>query len=200
VQISWVIYSNVGKLIKEENYYIKNIGFAIAESATKIHGITKEYLEANGECRKSVLQLLIEDVRKYDPLVVGHFMQFDIHLLNADFSREGMENPIKKQATFCTMLESTHLIKNPSIKFLRLEQLYNILFQKTLQNPHNAIVDAKATAKCFFELLYRQEINEEVIERQQKEDLKKETLRRKYGCAIPLLAVISLVILIFYHL
>ncbi len=52
----------------------------------------------------------------------------------------------------------------------------------------------------FFELLNGKEINEEIIERQQKEDLKKEALPQKYGCVIPLLAVISLVILIFYHL
>lgn len=200
VQVSWVIYTNSGTLIKEENHYIKNSDFEIAESAIKIHGITREFLEAQGECRKGILQKLRADLEEYDPLVIGHFMQFDLHLLNADFFREGLENPIKKAESFCTMLGSVHLIKNPSIKFLRLEQLYQTLFQKTLENPHNAMVDAKATAMCFFELLKRKEINEEIIKQQQKEESKKEALPPRSGCYIPFLVIFFLTILISHYL
>jgi DNA polymerase-3 subunit epsilon len=98
------------------------------------------------------------------------------------------------------MLGSTHLIKNPSVKFLRLEQLYQTLFKKTLENPHDALVDAKATALCFFELLQRKEIDENAIEQQQKEELKKELSRQKFGCYIPMLVIFCLTILIFYCL
>jgi DNA polymerase-3 subunit epsilon len=200
VQISWVIFFKDGTEIKQENHYVKNIDFEIATSAIKIHGITRQFLNENGKSRKQILELLTEDLKTYEPLVVGHFMQFDIHMLGADFFREGMENPIKKQATFCTMIGSTHLIKNPSLKFLRLEQLYSILFNKTLENSHDAIVDAKATAKCFFKLLERAEINEEIIEKQQKEEPKKEPLPDKFGCFIPVLLFILITISIFYCL
>ncbi|MCW3105605.1 MAG: 3-5 exonuclease [Segetibacter sp.] len=199
VQISWIIYTKDGREIKEENHYIKNNDFDIADSATKIHGITREFLNANGKCRKDILKLLTEDLLKYDSLIVGHFMQFDIHMLGADFFRAGMENPVKKECTFCTMLATTHLVKNPSVKFLRLEQLYKTLFNKTLENHHNAIVDAKATASCFFEMMKRREINEEIIEQQQKEVLKKDTLPDKYGC-LPILVFIFLTVLIAYCL
>lgn len=200
VQISWVIYTHDGILVKEENHYIKNIDFHIAASSTKIHGITQEFLQVNGECRREILQLLQKDVRHYDPLVVGHFMQFDINLLNADYFREDIENPISKTATFCTMLGSVHLINNPSVKFLRLEQLYHTLFNEKLENPHNAIVDARATAKCFFEMLNRNEINGDIIERQQAVDTNKQRLPAKQGCILPLLAFFSLLILILYYL
>jgi len=197
VQIAWVIFSRDGKKIKEENHYIKNDDFAIAESATKIHDITREFLNEKGEYRKDVLKLLSQDLNTYTPLVVGHFMQFDLHMLGADFFRESMEDPLKKEGAFCTMLGSTHLIKNPSVKFLRLEQLYKTLFNKTLENIHNAIVDAKATALCFFELMRRGEINEEIISRQQKDISKKNKTPEQVGCFTPMLVIILLTVLIY---
>ncbi|GEO12194.1 3'-5' exonuclease [Segetibacter aerophilus] len=197
VQISWVIYSKDQKEVKAENHYIKDNDFTIEESATKIHGITREFLDAKGESRKDVLKLLADDLTIFEPLVVGHFMQFDIHMLGADFFREGLENPLKKDQTFCTMLGSINLIKNPSVKFLRLEQLFKTLFRKDLEDHHNAIVDARATAMCFFELLKRGEISEETIERQQIESVK-EVPESKYGCAMPMLIIILLTFLIFH--
>jgi len=74
------------------------------------------------------------------------------------------------------------------------------LFQKTLENPHNAMVDAKATAMCFFELLKRKEINEEIIKQQQKEESKKEALPPRSGCYIPFLVIFFLTILISHYL
>lgn len=198
VQISWVIFTRDERKIKEEDHYIKNNDFEIAESAIKIHGITSQYLQANGEDRKPVLQLLVSDLAHYKPLVVGHFIQFDIHILGADFHREKMEFPIKKEWCFCTMLGSTQLIKNPSIKFLRLEQLYSVLFNKPLKNLHNAVVDANATAQSFFEMCKLGQINEEIILQQQSNILKKETVINRDGCLLPLLVILCMTILIFY--
>jgi DNA polymerase-3 subunit epsilon len=96
------------------------------------------------------------------------------------------------------MLGSTNLIKNPSVKFLRLEQLYETLFNTTFENPHNAIADARATARCFFEMMKRGEITEEIIERQQRQISEKEALPKGSGCFIPILVIVSLIILIIY--
>jgi DNA polymerase-3 subunit epsilon len=197
VQISWVLYKSDGRQIKQENHFIKDNDFDIAASATQVHGITRELLNQRGEFRKDVLTQLTEDLNNYDPLVVGHFMQFDLHLLRADFLRAGLEDPIKKEGTFCTMLGSTHLIKNPSVKFLRLEQLYKTLFNQTLENPHDALIDATATAACFFELMKRGEINAETIRQQQKEFFQKESLPDKYGC-LPILSIILLTLFILF--
>lgn len=197
VQISWAIYHNNAQQIKEANHYIKNDDFVIDASATKIHGITRDYLNEHGECRKDILKQLTEDVTRYDPLIVGHFMQFDLHMLGADFFREGLENPVKKENTFCTMLGSKHLIRNPALKFLRLEQLYKSLFDRTLENHHNAIVDATATASCFFELVKRGDITDEIILQQQKEVLKKAIVLERKGCLFSMLVIISLTALIY---
>lgn len=153
----------------------------------------------NGGDRKEVMDLLHKDLEKYQPLVIGHFMEFDRHMIGADFYRTGIENLVKKQNTFCTMLATTHLVKNPSLHFFRLGELYEALFQKTLQNQHDALVDAKATSECFFELLRRNEIDDETIALQQKE-AQSETVTKDSGCFIPMLALIVFTILIFYSL
>lgn len=198
VQVSWVIYNSDQREIKAENHYIKNNDFVIARSAIKVHGITRRFLDARGENREDVLKLLTDDLIQFQPLVVGHFMQFDIHMLGADFFREGLENPIKKAATFCTMLGSTNLIKNPSVKFLRLEQLYKTLFNTALEDHHNAIADARATASCFFELMKLGEITDEIIASQNREIAKEVVVPAQKGCLLPMLIIISITLLTCY--
>lgn len=200
LQVSWVVFTKEGKEVKQENHYIKGGNVKIASSATKIHGLTKEFLDVNGEDRKEVMLLLHNDLKIYEPLVVGHFMEFDRHMVGADFYRTGIENLVKKENTFCTMLATTQFVKNPGLKFFRLGELYEALFHTTLQNQHDALVDAKATAECFFELVKRNEIDEELIALQQVESQKQGTVNKDSGCIIPVLAILFFTILIIYWL
>lgn len=200
VQVSWIIFTREGQKVKQENHFIKENDFEIAPSAIKIHGITKSFLDENGERRENVMKMLYDDVCSYQPLVVGHFMQFDYHMMEVDFLRTGIENPVKKEMIFCTMLATTHLVRNPVAKFLGLGDLYETLFNKTLKNQHNALVDAKATAECFFELIRRGEINDETIINQQKEIRKPYYENKGTGCIVPVLFIICLFVLIFYNL
>jgi DNA polymerase-3 subunit epsilon len=200
VQIGWIIYTSNGQEIKRENHYINEDDFEISDSATKIHGITKAFLDANGESRKEIMTLIDHDVRKYQPLVVGHFMEFDYNMLGADFYRTGIDNPIEKENTFCTMIATTHLVKNPMLKFFRLGELYEAIFHTKLYNQHNAFVDAKATAECFFELVKRGEINDDTIISQQAQMVKGELVKPGKGCLIPMFFIIFFTFSIFYFL
>jgi len=159
VQISWCIYTKEGKKIKEKSYFINNKDIQIAESSFKIHGISKQTLRDYGVSRKTVLQMLQSDVNQYKPLLVGHFLELDFHIIGADAFREKMPHPLQSLSTFCTMLTTKHLVKNPRTTYLKLGVLYELLFNRPLQNTHNALSDAVATAECFFELLKRNEIN-----------------------------------------
>ena len=200
VQIAWSVYSKDGKNLKQENHYIKDDDFTISASSIKIHGITHSFLESNGESRSQVLKILFDDVIKYEPLVVGHFMEFDYKMLGADFYRIGIENPIKREMTFCTMVATTYMVKNPSLKFLRLGQLYEELFHTKLYNEHNASVDASATADCFFELVRRGKVDDDTIEQQQKKVTEADLKEKTEGCVLPVLLIILLTFLILYML
>ncbi|QJD94919.1 3'-5' exonuclease [Mucilaginibacter robiniae] len=166
VQISWLVYTKDGQEIKRENHYIRNTDFFITPKAIEIHGINSGFLAVKGEDRKHVLELLTQDLKQYEPLVVGHFVQFDYHVLSADFYRASLPNPLTNLPVFCTMLATTQLAWTPMPKSLLLGDLYAFLFYKPLENQHDALCDAKATADCFFELLKRTEITEKMIAQQ----------------------------------
>ena len=158
VQVSWLIYTSLGEKVKEENFYINNDDFEISPTALSIHKLTKSFLLQNGIDRKQILSVLSNDINQYQPMVVGHFTELDYHIIGADYYREGIVNPIENMPTFCIMRASQHLQQNPNSKFLRLGNLYELLFKQPLLNQHDALVDASATADCFFELVKRKEI------------------------------------------
>src|SRR5690606_34885368 len=168
IQIAWIIFNKEGEEIKRENHYINENDFRIEPSSLKVHGITHEFLKENGERRKKVMHKLAYDIKKYNPMLIGHFMELDFHMLNVDFYRSGIESPVQNSPLFCTMLASKDYVKNPRSRYLKLSELYNYLFDKTVTNIHDAIVDAEITAASFFELLKRGEINDSKIEAQQK--------------------------------
>jgi DNA polymerase-3 subunit epsilon len=158
VQISWLIFTKAGEKIKEENHYINNNDFEMSPGALNIHGLTKDFLHKAGMPRRELLLLLSKDLQQYQPMVVGHFTELDYRIIGADYFREALENPMEKLRTFCIMKATQHLQQNPDSKFLRLGNLYELLFKRPLLSQHNAMVDATATAECFFELVKRKEI------------------------------------------
>lgn len=155
VQVSWLIYDRAGIKIKEEDHYIKDPSVTISPDAAKIHRLRNDWLQLNGKRRDSVLRLLEADLVRYEPLLVGHFLSLDLHILGAEYYREGMDNPTRSLSTYCTMLGSTHLQPNPSLRYLKLGGLCETLFGKDQENPHDAYSDAKTTADCYFELRRR---------------------------------------------
>jgi DNA polymerase-3 subunit epsilon len=199
VQISWLLYSNQGILIKQENHYISNDDFKITPAAVDIHGITREFLSKNGEPRHKVMELLAEDIKKYQPTIIGHFIELDIHVLSADFFRSGVENPILSLPTFCTMIATKQLAHRPQNKYLRLGDLYQLLFNTSLEHQHDALVDATATAECFFELIEKGEINDEYIVKQQSIKNYQPPFARFIGWVIVILILLLLILLFSYR-
>jgi len=197
VQISWLVYTKDGHEVKREDHYILNSDFVITPKAMEIHGINPGLLAVKGEDRKDVMQLLANDLEQYQPLVVGHFVQLDYHILSADFYRAGLVNPLAKLPLFCTMLATTQLRWTPMPKSLLLGDLYAFLFYKPLENQHNALTDAHAAAECFFELLKRTEISEKVIDRQQEQPAIK-SLKALSAKTVPVALSVIILILIYF--
>ena len=158
VQVSWLLYNKAGEKIKVQNFYISNPDLAVSAGALRIHGLDKTFLQKHGIPRKEVLAILSVDLLQYQPMVVGHFTELDYHIIGADYYREKIANPLENLPAFCIMTASKHLQQNPQSKFLRLGELYELLFKQPLLHQHNAMTDATATADCFFELLKRNEI------------------------------------------
>ncbi|PZP51141.1 MAG: 3'-5' exonuclease [Pseudopedobacter saltans] len=150
VQVAWLIFHWDGIVVKKENFYIINSDYSIEPSARAIHHISDDFLQEKGVPRKDVLVKLKFDLLQYRPIVVGHFVELDYHLLNVEFTRIGSDSPFTDLPFFCTMQASARLPQMDVRRQLRLVDLFRYLFSEEQPFPHNAIYDAEATARCFF--------------------------------------------------
>ncbi|BAV04204.1 DNA polymerase III alpha subunit [Filimonas lacunae] len=200
VQVSWLVYTRNGELVKQEDYYINDNDFKISPSSLKIHGITQEFRMQNGFPRQQVMAFLAADLLQYQPMVIGHFLELDFHVTGVEFFRTELNNPIPTLPLFCTMQGTTHMVRNPQFKYLRLGQLFEELFQQPLTGQHNAFNDATATAACFFELQKRGEITDERISKQKEQLLKATSSARKAGWGMVAIILCLLSALIAYFL
>lgn len=175
VQVSWVICSENGTEIKKVDRYIFEEDLVISDGSFRVHGITEEFLRSRGKSRKEALTDLAGDILKYNPLIIGHFLEFDLHILSSDYLRAGMPNPFENSRFYCTMLKSRQYTSGTSKKGMPLPELCRYLLNKTAEPSHNAILDAEMTARCFFEIRLQNQISEKDSE--EKHQLIKDKLR-----------------------
>ena len=154
VQLAYLLYDNSGNQISGGDFIIKPNGFVIPDDSARIHGISNERAIREGQELSSVLQ-------QFDSLIgqanflVAHNISFDEKIMGAEFLRNGMTNSIASKAKICTMEKSTNFcaIDGPyGYKWPKLSELHYKLFGRGFEEAHNAAVDIKATATCFWEL------------------------------------------------
>jgi DNA polymerase-3 subunit epsilon len=162
-QLAWVVCTPDGQEVKMENHYIQPNDYDMDPVSGSVHGLTVDFLRENGKSRHAVMQRLHRDLLQYQPLVVAHFMQLDFHMVGVGFHRAGLKNPLLELPTFCTMRATGQLVRYPSQGFLRLGDLYQRLFHEPMQQEHDALADARATARCYFELRRQGAITDETV-------------------------------------
>ncbi len=151
-QLAWVVYTRDGQEVKAENHYIQPSDYDINPASGSVHGLTVDFLRQHGQPRHAVMQRLHRDLLQYHPLVVAHFMQLDFHMVSVGFYRAGLQNPLEHLPLFCTMRATGPLVRRSNQRFLRLTELHQRLFHEPQPQEHDALADAYATARCFFEL------------------------------------------------
>lgn len=159
VQISWIVFDHNFKEVKRENHYINNTDFTITKAAQKIHGISDDYRLKNGEDLKKVMSFFCKDINEFSPLIVGHFVELDYHMVNVSLTRLEMPNVFKQSTFYCTMKTSADYVTNSVISHLKLDKFFTILFNEEPEQMHNALADALNTSKIFFHLLTSQKIS-----------------------------------------
>ena len=155
VQLAWLLYDENQSLISEENHIIKPEGFTIPADASNVHGITTEKALESGEHLEGVLHEFSESISESE-LIIAHNMDFDEKIVGAEFLRSGVESALFDKPRFCTMKTTTGICRIPGpygYKWPKLSELHYHLFNKDFEDAHDAAVDVKACAKCFFELM-----------------------------------------------
>jgi DNA polymerase III subunit epsilon len=154
VQIAWLLADVQGNEITSVEYIVKPNGFTIPQDAAKIHGITTERALAEGAVLADVLAAASQAIQQADTLV-AHNMAFDEKILGAELLRNQQANVLMGKARFCTMQASTQYCRIPGpygYKWPSLAELHKKLFNKPVTGAHQALVDVKACARCYFEL------------------------------------------------
>ena len=188
VQFSYIIYDTVLNDIVETCDSIVKLedGITIPEDSTKIHGITDEISKKNGIEIDLILEDFFYHLRNVD-LLVGHNVSFDINMIKVELLRIIYENhlnisedeikTIKYNLHFltnyknicCTLQSSIELCNIKAInkfgkeyvKFPKLLELHQKLFESTPNNLHNSFNDILVTLRCYIKLRYNTDLNED---------------------------------------
>lgn len=152
VSISWVILdSQTNKIERERSYIIKPFNWIIPEEATKIHGISQEQAEKEGQPLARVLGEFLAET--YD-MLVAHNMNFDYNVLDnaVRWDLEMAFTEVKKPKV-CTMELSRDLCNLKNLfgkpKVPKLKELYEHAFgvPPPEDRLHNSLYDAQILAK-----------------------------------------------------
>ncbi|MCX6327054.1 MAG: 3'-5' exonuclease [Bacteroidia bacterium] len=154
VQLAYLFFDTNGNKISGGDYIIKPVGFTIPADASRIHGISTERANQEGQALLAVLQAFQSLINQAEYLV-AHNMSFDEKIIGAEFLRNNMKDSIATKRKICTMQSTTNFcaIDGPyGYKWPKLSELHYKLFKTGFEESHNAAVDINATAKCFWEL------------------------------------------------
>jgi|688.fasta_scaffold166979_2 DNA polymerase-3 subunit epsilon len=154
VQLAWILTDFDGNQISEKCFIIKPEGYEISRGATNIHGFTTQYALENGHSMLDVLEDFADDVKKAE-MIVAHNLDFDKNVISAEFHRCGYGDLIDNLHGVCTMKDSTEFCALLGDKWPNLEELHLKLFGEVFKGAHDALLDIRATSKCFWELVHR---------------------------------------------
>jgi DNA polymerase III epsilon subunit-like protein len=187
VQLSYVIYdTDLNEIVEVNDYIIKmNENVIIPEDSINIHKITNEISQEKGLKIDIILNKFIKDLNSTD-MLVGHNILFDINMVKVELLRLIYEKDLQKSEKsmksykdnlylltnykniYCTLKESIELCNIKTLdkygkeylKYPKLIELHNKLFNTNPNNLHNALNDILVTLRCFMKLKYNMDLND----------------------------------------
>ncbi|MDO9518266.1 MAG: 3'-5' exonuclease [Methanosarcinaceae archaeon] len=154
VQIAWWHCDKSGNILSDSDYIVKPQGFIIPKDAANVHGISTEIAINKGIDLGTVLNEFAGAMERSD-FLVAHNINFDEKIVGAEFLRADLENQLTDIPKICTMKMSTDYCKLPGpygYKLPSLSELHYKLFNEYFDEAHDAAVDVRVCASCFFEL------------------------------------------------
>lgn len=154
VQIAWILFDGHGNRLSVNEHIIKPENYIIPYDVSKIHGITTERAQREGDDLTMVLNAFNQEIERADTLV-AHNISFDEKIIGAEFIRKNIRTSFSSKRKICTMQAGTNICRIPGpygYKWPKLAELHKTLFGVGFDEAHNASVDIEATARCFWEL------------------------------------------------
>jgi len=157
VQLAWQVHDVDGSLVDVKNFIIKPEDFIIPRGAEKVHGISTERANREGQSLDFVLKEFNKALSSVTT-VAGHNLQFDNSCIGSEFLRNGIATNLFDLNMVDTIPASTEYCQLPggkggNYKWPTLEELHKKLFSESFIAAHNASADVQATARCFLEMI-----------------------------------------------
>lgn len=164
VQIAWAVFDYDGKLIKEREFILLQ-PIDIPSDAAKIHKITTQKMKEKGVDPIPVYEEFVSDLKSARYLI-AHNLEYDDKVIKAEFYRKGLKSTLLSKKRICTMKKFKRFCDIPfpsgtGIKFPKLSEFAVCAFNAkipptrfSIVGGHDASVDVRVTAKCFFEMLH----------------------------------------------
>ena len=185
VQFSYIIYdTELNNIVDVRDYIIKiPTHVNISEESINLHGITKEDSNKLGMDITDILKEFFYYLKSCDK-IVGHNISFDINMLKIELLRliyaDNSDKPsdqIKfyKNSLYyitnhknicCTLKDSIELCNIEAfdrfgkkyLKYPKLIELNQKLFNNEQKNLHNSLVDILVTLRCFMKIKYNTDL------------------------------------------
>lgn len=189
-QLSFALYDIIQKkILRSYNAYVRlEPHIVVPSKITEITGITREFLDENGQ---NILDVLIEFYIAYleCDAVVAHNFEFDTRMVLTEVKRNyatllpeirphilWMFNPMYCKATYvllhCTMksnIERCNIKRKTATgreftKFPKLSELYDLLFHSVPDKLHNSMIDVLACLRCYLKTEFDIDISDKVFD------------------------------------
>jgi DNA polymerase III epsilon subunit-like protein len=108
---------------------------------------------------QAVHQISVEECHGFSSAhtLIAHNIFFDLGFVGQYMERNEQDASILNQKSlFCTMKSTTDLCRLPgrygNFKWPKLTELYKFLFNEEMEGAHDAMVDVRATRRCYYRL------------------------------------------------
>lgn len=138
--------------VAKKNWYIKPAhNYTINPQAQAVHGISKEWLDANGIYLKDIISEIDEMVKDSDFLTYNG-NSFDIKFLYKDLQMWGYELELENRKYYDSFAMECRFAPRD------LSSVYKKYTGETLSGAHNAMADVEATIRIFMEQMTKHKI------------------------------------------
>jgi DNA polymerase III epsilon subunit-like protein len=165
IQLAWEYADHTGTVHDSQKFLIKPDAWEIPKEKFWIeNGFSTEQNQVEGRPMPDILDHFISHLDVCD-VIVAHNFAFDYPITGAEMIRyKKKAKPNPQRAKVCTMETTVELCKIPfpnrgrfnsrqPYKWPKLNELYQVLFNKGFAGAHDAGNDVAACRECFFELL-----------------------------------------------
>ncbi len=153
IEIAWQLYDNKKFLLNQKTLLIRPNGYEITPEIEKLTGISFEEAIEKGTSLMNALLEFKSILNKFNPIIIAHNCEYDINVIQTNLIKNNISLALFEYKHICTMKKSISFCNLPNLKYPKLSELYEILFQSKPSESHRALPDVIVTSKSFFKLL-----------------------------------------------